>query len=88
MVQKISKGFYVKDSELSHVVCDLGNNENDTDKYPKIIEDYETEKKLFTAEYIFFRKKVREKKYQSYCQQQGMTFKKNEARKGRTQKPI
>ena len=61
MVQKISKGFYVKDSELSHVVCDLGNNENDTDKYPKIIEDYETEKKLFTAEYIFFRNKVREK---------------------------
>ena len=45
---------------LNHVICDLGKTDNDTDKSPNIIEDYERAKKLFTAEYIFIRKKMRE----------------------------
>ena len=50
---------YGKDDVLSHVICDLGNNDNDTYKSPNIIEDYERAKKLFTAEYICIREKVR-----------------------------
>ena len=42
-----------------HVMYDLGSTENDTDKYSNIIMDSETAKKLFTAEYIFVRNKVR-----------------------------
>ena len=41
-------------------MCDLGNTENDTYKYPNIIEGYEKSKKLFTGGYIFFREKVTE----------------------------
>ena len=44
---------------LSQCMCDLGNTENDTDKYTNINEDYETAKKTFTVEYIFIREKVR-----------------------------
>ena len=60
MVRAILKGFYGNDSVLSNVMCDLGKTENDIYKSPNIIEDYETANKLFTAEYIFIREKVRE----------------------------
>ena len=60
MVWATSNGFYGKYSVLIHVMCDLVNTKNDTDKYPNIIEDYETVNKCFTAEYIFIRKKMRE----------------------------
>ena len=39
-------------------MCDLGRAENDTEKSPSIIEDYETANIYFTAEYIFIREKV------------------------------
>ena len=55
MVWEISKGLYVKDGVLSHVMCDLVKTENGAYKYPNIIEYYETAKKLFTAKYIFAR---------------------------------
>ena len=60
MVQSISKGFYGNDVVLSNIMCDSGKTENDTDKSPNIIDNYETEKKLFTAEYIFIGEKDRE----------------------------
>ena len=60
IVQQITKGLYVKYAVISHIMCYLGKTENDTYKSPNIIEYYETEKKLFTAEYIFIRDKVRE----------------------------
>ena len=43
---------------ISHVMCEFGKTENDTDKYPNKIEDYETAKKLFTVKYIFISEKV------------------------------
>ena len=46
MVQEILKGLHANDDVLSHFMFYLRNNENDTDKSPKIIEDYETAKKL------------------------------------------
>ena len=55
MVQIISKGLYGNDAVLGHVICYLVNNENDTEKYQNIIEDYDTAKKLFTSEYVFTR---------------------------------
>ena len=69
------KRFNGKDAVLSHVVYNLIKNKNDTEKSPNIIDDYDTAKKLFTVGCIFIRDKVREKQNQSYCQQQGMTFK-------------
>ena len=45
---------------LSHVIYYLGKTENDTDKSPNIVKYYEIARKLFTAEYIFVREKVRE----------------------------
>ena len=53
MVRAIYKVLYGKYAVISNVMCDLGNTENSTDKSPNIIEDYETTKKLFTADYIF-----------------------------------
>ena len=41
-------------------MCYLVNSENDRDKYPNVIEDYDIAKKLFTAEYIFIKEKIRE----------------------------
>ena len=52
MVRAIPKGFFVKDSVLSHIMCDLGKTENDTYKCPNIIEDNETTDIVFTEEYI------------------------------------
>ena len=60
MVQATSNIFHVNCDMISHVICDLGKIENDTDKSPNIIEDYETSKKLFTEEYILTREKVGE----------------------------
>ena len=62
MVRTITNGLYAQDAVLSHVVCDLVNTVNDIDKYIRIIEDYDTAKKLFTAEYIFVGEKVRKNK--------------------------
>ena len=59
IVQEISKGSYGKYYVISHVMCDLWNTENDTEKSPNFIEYYETAKKNFTAGYIFIREKVR-----------------------------
>ena len=59
MVWTISKVFYVNDDVLSHFMCDLGNTEYDKDKYPNMIDDYDTAKNLFTVEYIFVRGKLR-----------------------------
>ena len=50
--------FYGNYDVLSHVMCNLGNTENNTDKYLNIIEYYEIERKLFTAKYIFISDKV------------------------------
>ena len=44
MVRAIWKGLYLKDAALSHIVCDLVNNENDTEKSTNILEYYDTEK--------------------------------------------
>ena len=44
--------FYGKGAVLGHVMRDLGNIENDTEKYPNNIGDYKTAKNFFTAEYI------------------------------------
>ena len=52
MVRAISKVLCGEDSVLNRVICDLGKTENDTDKYPNIIEDYETTKKILTEEYF------------------------------------
>ena len=60
---------------LSHVMCDLGKTENDTDKPSNIIEGYETAYNFFTTDYIFIRGKLEKIKYQSYCQKQEMPFK-------------
>ena len=62
MIREISKGLYRNYDVLSNVVCYLGNTENDIDQYPNIIEDYETAKKYFTADYIFIRDKFGENK--------------------------
>ena len=58
MVWAISKVLCGKYAVFGHVMCDLENTENDTDKSPNIIEDYETARKLFTAEYIPIRGEV------------------------------
>ena len=42
MVHAVSKGLYGNNYVLSHVMCDLGKTENNTDKSPNIIEGYET----------------------------------------------
>ena len=63
-------------------MCDLVKTKNCTYKSPNIIADYDKGKKLFTAEYIFIREKIREKKYQTYCQKQAMTPKRNEINQG------
>ena len=55
MVWEISKDLDRKYDVLSHIMCDLVNTENDTDKSPNIIEDYDTAKNLFTEEYIFIK---------------------------------
>ena len=60
MVWAILKVLCRKDDVLSHAMCDLVNNENDIDKYSKIIDYYETAKKLFTTKNIFIREKIRE----------------------------
>ena len=52
MVRAIPKGYFVKYSVLSHIMCDLGKTENDTYKCPNIIEDNETTDIVFTEEYI------------------------------------
>ena len=41
-------------------MCDLVKTKNCTYKSPNIIADYDKGKKLFTAEYIFIKEKVRE----------------------------
>ena len=58
MVREISKGFYGEYYMLIHVMCDLLKTENYTNKYPNIIEDYETEKKNITAKDFFSRIKL------------------------------
>ena len=58
--QTISRVLYGNDAVLCHVMFDSERNENDTDKYPNIIEDYEIAKKLFTAEYVLIWEKDRE----------------------------
>ena len=75
MVQAVSKQLYGKDAVLSHVMCDLVKNENDTDKSPNIIEDYETANS-FLLQSIFSSGINSERiQYQSNCQQQRMAFK-------------
>ena len=49
-----------KDVFLSHDLCDLEKIVNDTYKYPNIIKDYDTAKKLFPAEYTLIMEKCRE----------------------------
>ena len=61
-LESISNVLCGKDDVIIHVMCDLGKTENDKDKYPIIIEDYDKAKKLFTTYYIFVRYKVRENK--------------------------
>ena len=60
MLRVISKGLYGKYDEKIYFLCDLVNTDNDTEKSPNIIDDYETAKKPFTSEYIFIWEKVRE----------------------------
>ena len=55
MVRIILNVLYGKYYVISHFLFDLVKTENDIEKSPNIIEDYETAKKLFTAEYIFVR---------------------------------
>ena len=43
MLLAVSKGLYGKYSVLSHVICDLVKTDNDTEKSPNIIENYEIE---------------------------------------------
>ena len=52
IVREIPKGLYGKDAVISHIIYDLGNTENNTDKSPNIIEDYDTTKK-FLLQSIF-----------------------------------
>ena len=52
----------MNDSMSSHIMCELGKTENDTEKSTNIIEDYDTAKIVFTAKYIFTREKFRENK--------------------------
>ena len=59
-MRTVSKGLNENDAVLSHVMCDLGNSENYTEPPPNNIEDYGTENKLFTVEYIFIREAIRE----------------------------
>ena len=60
MVQAIPKVFHGNYFILVRVICEWVKTENESDKYPNIIEDYETSEKLFIAEYIFVRAIVRE----------------------------
>ena len=41
-------------------MCDLGNTEDYIEKYPNIIEYYDTAKKRFIAQYIFIGETFRE----------------------------
>ena len=67
---------------LIHVVFYLGNTEKNTEKSPNIIQDDQTANKCFTAEYIFFREKVRENKVSELFKQQEMTFKIKRGKQG------
>ena len=74
---------------LSHVMCDLGRAENDTEKSPNIIEDYETANIFFTAEYIFIREKVIENEVSELLTAKNYeNSKEKEEIKGIIQKPI
>ena len=63
-------------------MCDLVNNEKDTDKYPNIIEDYNTEKNLLQSIFSSGRK-LEKIQYQIYFRQQGMTFKRKLGKQGK-----
>ena len=57
---------YRKYDVISHVMYELGNNENDTYKSPNIIEYYDIAEKRFIVEYNFIREKVIEIQCHSY----------------------
>ena len=66
MLRSISKGLYGKDDVLSHSMCELGKTGNDKDKYPNIIEDCETAKKLLLQSIFLSWRYLEKIKYQSY----------------------
>ena len=59
MERAIARALHGKNSVLSHVMYGLEKTDYDRYKSPNIIEEYETENKLFTVEYIFIRYRVR-----------------------------